>query len=133
MSFNEILMKLNMFGVALAGPVNGNGDDRGGRLPVEFTDDPLIHEEFQSIGGILGAILNVVFYVGIALTIIFLIIGGIQYIMSGGDETKVAGARGHITNAIIGFIVVIGAFTIKIIIEKWLGVTGMPTEILPPF
>ena len=102
-------------------------------LPVDFPTQPLIEDKFQTFGGILGAILNIVFYSGIALTIIFLIIGGIRYITSGGAKEGVEAARSQVTNAIIGFIIVIGAFTIRIIIQNMLGVTGAPADVLPGF
>lgn len=97
-------------------------------IPVDYPNVTPIPADYQSIGGILGAILNVVFYVGIALSIIFLIIGGIKYITAGGDETNIAAARGQITNAIIGFVVVIAAFSLKAIIKNLIGVdvTGLP-------
>ena len=94
-----------------------------------ITDEPEspIASKFESIGAIVSAIINLVFYVGIAMTVIFLIIGGIRYIVSGGDKAGTEAARGMITNAIIGFIVVLGAFAIKAIVEKLLG----RTETLP--
>ena len=91
-------------------------------IPTTFANEPEVPTEYQSIGGILGAILNVVFYVGIALSIIFLIIGGIKYMTAGGDETKIAGARGQITNAILGFVVVVVAFSVRAIIKNLIGV-----------
>jgi len=87
---------------------------------------------FGTLGNVLGFVMNIVFYVGIALTIIFLIIGGIRYIVSGGDKEGAEGARSMITNAIIGFIVVLGAFAVKTILVSVLGATGnIPTT--PPF
>lgn len=87
---------------------------------------------FTQLYDVIGFALNIVFYVGIALTVIFLIMGGIRYITSGGSKEGSEAARGMITNAIIGFIVVIGAFAIKTILGNVLGVTGnIPTT--PPF
>jgi hypothetical protein len=115
-------MKLNLIKTVRAAAIN-----------TTFPNEPLIANQFRDVKGILGAILNVVFYVGIAMTIIFLIIGGIRYTTSGGDETKIAAARGAVTNAIIGFVVVIGAFTVRFIVENLLGITNMPNEVLPSF
>ena len=93
-------------------------------------DNPL--ERFRDLGNVLGFVMNVVFYVGIAMTVIFLIIGGIRYITSGGDKEGAEAARGMITNAVIGFVVVLGAFAIKTILVSVLGATGnIPTT--PPF
>jgi len=87
---------------------------------------------FESLADIFGFAINLVFWVGIAMTVIFLIIGGIRYIMSGGSKEGAEAARGMITNAIIGFIVVVGAFAIRIITGKLLG-PNVPTNVVPPF
>jgi len=90
---------------------------------ADVTDAPKnpLEGRFGSIGEIFVAVVNVVFYVGIALTVIFLIIGGIRYITSGGDKAGSEAARSMITNAVIGFIVVLGAFAIREIVKKLLG------------
>ncbi len=97
-------------------------------IPTDYPSVTVIPHEYQSIGGILGAVLNVVFYAGIALSVIFLIIGGIKYMTAGGDETKIAEARGQVTNAIIGFVIVVAAFSVRVIIKNLIGVdvTGKP-------
>src|SRR3989344_2771085 len=71
---------------------------------------------------------NVVLGIGISLTIIFLILGGIQYITSKGDQKAAQEARTSLTNAVIGFIVVIGAFTIKTVMVSILGASGGGVE-----
>ena len=80
-----------------------------------------------TLADILGIIMNVVLGLGIALTIVFLIIGGIQYITSRGDAKAADTARSSLTNAVIGFIVVIGAFTIRIVVANVFG--GDVTEV----
>lgn len=57
-------------------------------------------------------IINLLFALGIILAVVFLLWGGIRWIMSRGDKTKVEEARSHIISAIIGLIFVIGAFVI---------------------
>ena len=92
--------------------------------------DPL--SEYSQLYNVLGTVLNIVFYVGISLTVVFLIIGGIRYITSGRSKEGSTAARGMITNSIIGFIIVVGAFAIKTILANVLGTTGeVPTT--PPF
>ncbi len=80
-----------------------------------------VGSQWESLGAVFYGVMNVVFYVGIALTVIFLIIGGIRYVTSGGSKEGAEAARSMITNAIIGFIVVLGAFAIRTIIAKTLG------------
>jgi hypothetical protein len=78
----------------------------------------------NNIGDVFGLAINIVMGVGIALTIIFLILGGIQYITSKGDQKAAQEARTSLTNAVIGFIVVIGAFTIRTVLLNVLQVEG---------
>ncbi len=75
----------------------------------------------DSLPQVFNFIINLVLGIGIALTIIFLIVGGIQYITSRGDQKAAEAARHTLTNAVIGFIIVIGAFTIKQIVGGALG------------
>jgi len=77
--------------------------------------------KFTNLSDVFGFLVNVVLGVGIAVTIIFLILGGIQYITAKGDQKAAGAARDALTNAVIGFIVVIGAFTIRTILLNVIG------------
>jgi hypothetical protein len=79
---------------------------------------------FNNLADVFGFLVNVVLGVGIAVTIVFLILGGIQYITAKGDQKAAGAAREALTNAVIGFIVVIGAFTIRTILINVIGVTN---------
>lgn len=57
-------------------------------------------------------LITLLFIVGIVIAIVFLIYGGIKWILSGGDSKQVEGARNHIVAAIVGLIIVVGAFFI---------------------
>ncbi len=83
-----------------------------------------INLPFNNLADVFGFLINVVLGVGIAVTIIFLILGGIQYITARGDQKAAGAARESLTNAVIGFIVVIGAFTIRLILINVIGGTN---------
>lgn len=77
-----------------------------------------------SIGSILSDILPYIFgAAGIAL-LVYLIIGGFQYMLSRGDPKAMQGAQAKITNALIGFVIVIFAFTIVQIFGQVFGLGG---------
>ena len=80
-----------------------------------------INLPFNNLADVFGFLVNVVLGVGIAVTIVFLILGGIQYITARGDQKAAGAARDSLTNAVIGFIVVIGAFTIRLILLNVIG------------
>ncbi len=96
--------------------------------PIPHTDPVVPVLGPKSLPDIFNFIINLVLGIGIALTIIFLIIGGIQYITSRGDQKAAEAARHTLTNAVIGFIIVIGAFTIKQIIGGALDVENAGVE-----
>lgn len=69
---------------------------------------------------------NIIFWafalVGIA-AVIFVIYGGVKFVLSGGDPKQVDGARKTITYALIGLALVISAFVIINIIGVVTGAT----------
>ncbi len=69
---------------------------------------------------VLQFIINFLFLVGIVLALIFLLWGGIKWIFTRGDKTKVEEARQHIVAAVVGLIFVIGAFVIINIVVRLL-------------
>jgi len=64
--------------------------------------------------------------IGLGLAVIMLIVGGIQYMVAGGNEDKVKTAKKLIVNAIIGFAIVISVvFILELVmgfLESSLGV-----------
>lgn len=76
-----------------------------------------------SLTNIFGLIMNIVVGIGIALTVIFLVLGGIQYITARGDVKAADAARNSLTNAVIGFVVVLAALTIRYVVTNVIGAT----------
>lgn len=71
---------------------------------------------------------NAAFVVAILLTLIYLIWGGINWIMSGGDKEKVGAARSKIVAAIVGLILVILSYVILnfvLVIMTGSGINGL--------
>ncbi len=75
-----------------------------------------------SLDALVQFVINLVFGVGLALALLFVIIGGIKYITSQGDEGKATEARNTITNAVIGAVVII-AF--RVLINLALNLLGL--------
>lgn len=63
------------------------------------------------------------FFAATLLAVIFVLVGGIKWITAGGDKTKVQSARSTLTYAIIGLVIVLGAFTIVLVLGSILGFT----------
>ena len=69
-------------------------------------------------GSVVGAIVALA---GVAL-FIMLVIGGFRFLFSGGDQKQLDAARGTITNAIIGLVVIVTAYLILSTIKVFTGV-----------
>ncbi len=57
-------------------------------------------------------VLNALLAVAFIIAVIFLVLGGFRYIVSQGNEETVEKAKGTITNAIIGIVVIILSYVI---------------------
>lgn len=94
------------------------------RVYAQVSTDPVLEDNvggIEKLSDLFNLVLNVIVGVGIALVVIFLVLGGIQYVMSKGDPKAADAARLSLTNAIIGFVVIIGALTIKAVVLNVLG------------
>lgn len=61
---------------------------------------------------------------GIAL-FVMLLVGGFKFLFSAGDQKQLEEARGTITNAIMGLVVIVTAYLILRTIATFTGVTGL--------
>lgn len=73
-------------------------------------------------GDIISRLITIALVVAAIVFIFFLIIGGIRWITSSGDKARLEGAKGTITNAIIGIIIVFSVFAVAMLIEGFFNV-----------
>jgi hypothetical protein len=66
--------------------------------------------------------IQVMMILAIILSLVFLVLGGLQWTSSGGDKGKITAARSKITFAIVGLIVALSAFAIVTIFGNFFGV-----------
>ena len=79
-------------------------------LPAFAVENPL--KDIGTVEELIGAVFNAILGIVGALALILLALGGIQYMSSGGDKIAVEQARGRITSAIVGLVVVFGAWLV---------------------
>ncbi len=80
-----------------------NGDYRGDGQPTEL---------FDGGAAIVPRVINLMLFIVGVLAVIMLIWGGIRYVISGGDATKVKDAKNTILYAIVGLIVAILGYAV---------------------
>lgn len=78
------------------------------RIPSEGTGIPTTKADQSAVTNALGA----VFIVVGAVCVLFILIGAIRYVTSGGDANGVSRAKDTILYAVIGLVVTLAAFLI---------------------
>lgn len=83
-----------------------------------------------NIGSLISSVLNIIMVVALLLVFLYLILGGIQWITSGGDKGKTEEARNKITSAVIGIIILAAAYALVQFVAWILGFEGGINEAL---
>lgn len=77
------------------------------------------------------AAIGLVLVVGIIFFLFMMLFGAITWITSGGEKSAIEGARGRITNAIVGIIILLSTFALLKIIESFFGINILTIDIGP--
>ena len=64
------------------------------------------------LGGVLKAIVNILLYVLGAIAVIMIVIGGIRYTTSNGDQGQLTSAKNTILYAVVGLVIAVMAYAI---------------------
>ena len=120
---------LSIFSIALVAPPTPVFAQCGG-LTFPGSDLPVFGPANKcsqgSVGGLISGFLLPIISIAGFLTVIFIVISGIQFILSSGNPEAAAGARGRLMFALVGFALIILAFAILAIVNRlFLGPTGV--------
>jgi len=78
-----------------------------------------------SFSGLINGILSFVLVIAAVLVLVFLLWGGFDWIISGGDKGKTEQARSKIVSAVIGLVIVAASFAILNLVIRFLGFTSL--------
>lgn len=90
------------------GATSAQGKDQTGTASCLFGSAA----EGCSGDGIFKTITNILLFLVGAVSVIMLIIGGVRYVVSGGDSSAVTGAKNTILYAIVGIVVAVLAYAL---------------------
>ncbi len=76
---------------------------------------------FPSANALTNQIFRIIMVIAVVLVFAYLVLGGIQYITSGGEKAKTEAARNKIVSAIVGLIIVASSYAILTIILNFIG------------
>lgn len=78
--------------------------------------------KIEDINRLISNLISVAFIVAGLLAFVFLIWGGIDWLISGGDKTKTEAARNRITAALVGLAIVAASWAIIKVVGYFFGV-----------
>jgi len=84
-----------------------------------------------TIPNIVSGAIQLILVISALIAFIFLIVGGIRWITSGGDKEKTAGAQKTLTSALVGLVIVFAAWAIMSLIGKFFGIEIFKLVITP--
>ncbi len=83
-------------------------------------------DDVATIGSLTTLVANiiraVVAFSGVVL-FVMLLVGGMSFLLSGGDQKKLEKAKGTLTGAFTGLLLLVGGYLILLAIDKFTGVT----------
>ncbi len=84
---------------------------------------------FQDVGTLISSLINALIIIAALAALIYFILGGLQWITSGGDKAKVEQAQKQITNGLTGLIIVVASYAVFVLIKNFLGLDqALPTS-----
>jgi hypothetical protein len=97
---------------------------QGQLVPSELTKTP-------NLVNVIQALIRFVLIFAFVVAFVMLLIGGIRWIMAGGDEKAVEKARNTITAALIGLVIILVAYAIIRVVESFFGLTILGSVVVP--
>ena len=77
---------------------------------------------YTCIGPLVSNAISVAFIVAAIATFAYLVVGGMNWLTSGGDKTKVDTAQKMITNALIGLAIIATSYAIYTLVLDFFGI-----------
>lgn len=85
------------------------------------------------VSNLISGVITLVFIAASLVFFFMLVVGGIKWMMAGGDKEKAGEARGQLTSALIGLIVIFLAWAISTLLGTLFGVDILGGFTIPKF
>jgi hypothetical protein cdivTM_30108 len=82
----------------------------------------------MTVGDIIKIVVGILLFVLGAVCVVMIVIGGIKYATSQGDQTAVSSAKNTILYAVVGLVVAIAAYAIVNFVLLQFGIASAPTS-----
>jgi hypothetical protein len=90
---------------------------------------PIAANAGESLRNLINSTITILFTIGGIGFTIMIVWGSVNWILSGGDKEKIAGARKQITTAIIGLALLSVTFLVMLVAGQILGISSLHTGV----
>jgi len=104
-----ILVAVSAFALVPASPVGAAALDGA---CVNNADSAVCVNKDDTTGGLVGPLINTLLFIVGAISVVIIIIGGVLYVISGGNSGSVTRAKNTVTYAVVGLLVAFLAYAI---------------------
>jgi len=80
-------------------------------------------DEVQNVGDLISAGIGTAFLISFLLVFVMLVMGGVQWITSGGDKENTQKAKDRLTSALVGLAIIGGAWALMKVVEFFFGIS----------
>lgn len=81
--------------------------------------------------GIIGAAILLILIIAAVVFFFMLVVGGVRWITSGGDKAQTEAARGQITAALVGLVIIFAAWAIVQLVSIFFGFNILGSLAIP--
>lgn len=78
-----------------------------------------------TVADLIASLINGAILISALAVLLYLILGGFQWLTSGGDKGKTEGARNKITSALIGLLIVVASWAIFNLVLRFFGLEDL--------
>lgn len=95
-------------------------------LAIDIGTDVEPGKGFASdLGKLINGVLGFVMVIAALMVLLYLVLGGIEWITSGGDKGKTESARNKITAAVIGLVILAASYAVLLVVLNFLGFSSL--------
>lgn len=98
---------------------------------IDFTIPSPPNLRVTNLGKLISGVIGAILVVATLAAFLYLILGGFQWITSGGDKAGVEAAQKRIQAAIIGLFIVFAAWAIMLLIGQFFGIDNVFDLVIP--
>lgn len=86
-------------------------------------------DPFEFFSSFIAQLINIALVIAAIIFVFVIVVGGITWMSAGGDKQKVEAAQTHITNGLVGLLIVLALFALLALLETLFNIDILTLDI----